>query len=183
MSRIGKQPITLPAGVTATIASGLVTVRGPKGEVAVPLHPRVRVELEGTTLRVSVTDPTAKNDRALWGLGQRLVQNAVIGVTKGFSTALEVHGVGFRAEVKGGTIELHLGFSHPIRFPLPTGITASVEKNTVTLSGIDTQLVGETAARIRALRKPDAYHGKGVRYVGEVLKLKPGKAVKGTASQ
>lgn len=159
-----------------------MVIRGPKGEVAVPLHSHVRVQLDGTTLRVSVTDPNAKSDRALWGLTARLLQNAVIGVTKGFSMALEVHGVGFRAEVKGNALELHLGFSHPISFPLPTGMIASVEKSTVMLSGIDKQLVGETAARIRALRKPDAYHGKGVRYAGEVLKLKPGKAVKGAAA-
>ncbi len=182
MSRIGKQPITIPNGVTVSIAERCATVRGPKGEVAVPVHPRVRVELDGATLRVSVTDPAAKNDRALWGLEQRLIENAIIGVTKGFTRALEVHGVGYRAEVKGSALELHLGFSHPIRFPLPTGMTALVEKNTVTLSGIDKQLVGETAARIRAIRKPDAYHGKGVRYVGEVLKLKPGKAAKGAAT-
>lgn len=182
MSRVGKQPIALPSGVTAAIEAGRATVRGPKGEVVVPLHPRVRVELDGTTLRVSVIDPDAKSDRALWGLTTRLLQNAVAGVTKGFSRALEVHGVGYRAEVKGSVLELHLGFSHPIRFPLPAGMIASVEKNTVTLSGIDKQLVGETAARIRSLRKPDAYHGKGVRYAGETLKLKPGKTVKGATA-
>lgn len=182
MSRIGKQPIILPAGVTATVASGQVTLRGPKGELTVTLHPRVTVTEATGSLHVAVRSPDAKDDRALWGLTARLLANAITGVTNGFTKALEVHGVGYRAEVKGSALELHLGHSHPIRFPLPNGITATVEKNTVTLAGIDKQLVGETAARIRTLRKPDAYHGKGVRYAGEALKLKPGKAVKGAAS-
>jgi large subunit ribosomal protein L6 len=182
MSRIGKQPIMLPSGVTAAIADRRVAVRGPKGEISVPLHAAVTVTSANGALAVTVARPQIKDNRALWGLTSRLLQNAVTGVTKGFDRKLEVQGVGFRAEVKGSSIELHLGFSHPVQFSLPKGITSVVEKSVITLSGIDAQLVGETAARLRALRKPDAYHGKGIRYFGEVLKLKPGKAVKGAAA-
>ena len=178
MSRVGKQPIPLSTGVTAAIASGCVTVRGPKGEVAVLVHPHVTVTETSGVLGVRVAAPDAKKDRALWGLTARLLRNAVVGVTKGFERKLDIQGVGYRADVKGNALELHLGFSHPIRFPLPAGIVASIEKSIVTISGVDRQLVGETAAQVRALRKPDAYHGKGIRYVGEVLKLKPGKAAK-----
>lgn len=178
MSRIGKQPITIPNGVSASIEARRMVVRGPKGEVVVPLHAHVTVRETDGVLGVQVARPESKEDRALWGLTARLIQNAVTGVTAGFDRKLDIQGVGFRAEVKGDAIELHLGFSHPVRFPLPTGITATVEKNIITVRGIDRQVVGEIAASLRALRKPDAYHGKGIRYFGEVLKLKPGKAVK-----
>ncbi|MDO8622400.1 MAG: 50S ribosomal protein L6 [bacterium] len=178
MSRIGKQPITIPNGVSAAIEERRIVVRGPKGEVVVPTHAHVTVREAGGILTVQVARPESKEDRALWGLTARLIQNAIVGVTVGFDRKLEIQGVGFRAEVKGDALELHLGFSHPVRFPLPTGISATVEKNIMTVRGIDKQVVGETAASLRALRKPDAYHGKGIRYLGEVLKLKPGKAVK-----
>lgn len=178
MSRIGKQPIAIPSRVTATIGDQRITVRGPKGELVVSLHPVVTVVTADGALTITVVRPQVKDHRALWGLTARLIQNAITGVTMGFERKLEVQGVGFRAEVKGMSLELHLGFSHPVQFPLPKGITATVEKNVIALSGIDAQLVGETAARVRALRKPDAYHGKGIRFFGETLKLKPGKAVK-----
>jgi len=178
MSRIGKQPITIPNGVSASIAERQMVVRGPKGEVAVLIHAHVTVREADGVLTVQVARPESKEDRALWGLTARLIQNAIVGVTAGFERKLEVQGVGFRAEVKGDALELHLGFSHPVRFVLPAGISAVVEKNIITVRGIDRQVVGEIAASLRALRKPDAYHGKGIRYVGEVLKLKPGKAVK-----
>jgi len=178
MSRIGKQPITIPNGVTVSIATGGATVRGPKGSLVVPIHPAVTAAVNDGVLTVTVAQPQVKDQRALWGLTARLFQNAIAGVTKGFERKLEVQGVGFRAEVKGVGLELHVGFSHPVQFPLPKEITAAVEKNIITISGIDAQAVGETAARLRAIRKPDAYHGKGIRYAGEVLKLKPGKAVK-----
>ncbi|MBI4449863.1 50S ribosomal protein L6 [Candidatus Uhrbacteria bacterium] len=178
MSRIGKQPITIPNGVSAAIEERRMVVRGPKGEVIVPIHAHVTVREDGGILTVHVARPDSKEDRALWGLTARLIQNAIVGVTAGFDRKLEVQGVGFRAEVKGDALELHLGFSHSVRFPLPKGIAATVEKNIITVRGIDRQVVGETAASLRALRKPDAYHGKGIRYFGEVLKLKPGKAVK-----
>ncbi|MDO8599466.1 MAG: 50S ribosomal protein L6 [bacterium] len=178
MSRIGKAPIAIPNGVTAAVADGRVTVHGPKGELVVPIHPVVTVTVSDGVAAVTVARPQTKDQRALWGLTARLLQNAIAGVTKGFERKLDVQGVGFRAEVKGSALELHLGFSHPIQFPLPSGVTATVEKNIITIQGIDVQCVGETAARLRTLRTPDAYHGKGIRYFGEVLKLKPGKAVK-----
>ncbi|MBI4142326.1 50S ribosomal protein L6 [Candidatus Uhrbacteria bacterium] len=184
MSRVGKVPITIPSGVTIAAAAGRVDVRGPKGVVTVPVHPHVTVTDDAGVLRVTVAHPTQKHDRALWGLTARLLQNACTGVTKGFERQLEIHGVGFRAEVRGSALELALGFSHPVHFPLPDGITASVEKNVITLRGFDRQVVGETAARLHRLRKPDAYHGKGVRFAGVPLKLKPGKAAKtGTAAK
>lgn len=182
MSRIGKQPIVIPNGVTAAVADGRVIVHGSRGDLVVVLHPVVTATLTDGVLAVTVARPETKSHRALWGLTARLIQNAITGVTKGFERKLEIHGVGLRAEVKGNALELHLGFSHSVHFPLPDGVAAAIEKNIITLQGNDTQLVGETAARIRALRKPDAYHGKGIRYAGETLKLKPGKTVKGAAA-
>lgn len=183
MSRIGKQPISIPAGVTVAQETGRVVVRGAKkGEVIVPLHAHVSVTQENGVVRVGVASPGLKEDRALWGLTARLIQNAIVGVTKGFEKQLEIQGVGFRAEVKGNALSFALGFSHPVTFPLPKGITATVEKNIITIRGIDRQVVGETTAQVRRLRKPDVYHGKGIRYAGQVLKLKPGKAAKTSAA-
>ena len=182
MSRIGKQPITIPSGVTIAVTPVEAQVHGPKGTVVVPLHPQVTVTQEGGVLTVTVSRPRAKEGRSLWGLTARLLQNAVHGSTTGFERKLEIHGVGFRAEVKGSAIDLALGFSHPVSYPLPSGVQATIEKNVITLRGIDKQLVGATAAQLRKLRKPDAYHGKGIRYAEEVIKLKPGKAVKGAGA-
>lgn len=179
MSRIGKQPIAIPQGVTVTLADGRCVVRGPKGVVEVPLHAHVTVREADGALHVGVARPNAKEDRALWGLTARLLQNAVAGTVQEFERKLEIQGVGFRVALKGSTLEFNLGYSHPVTFALPEGITAAVEKNVVTIRGIDKQRVGQVAAQLRSLRKPDAYHGKGVRYFGEVLKLKPGKAAKG----
>ncbi|MDO8463113.1 MAG: 50S ribosomal protein L6 [bacterium] len=179
MSRIGKQPIRIPDQVTVTRGDGRAVVRGPKGEVLVPIHRNVMVDEQGGVLTVTVVRPNVKDDRALWGLTTRLLTNAILGVTVGYTKRLEVHGVGFRVTAKGSTLEFLLGYSHPVPFELPDGVTATIEKNTVTVSGIDKQLVGEVAAKMHALRKPDAYHGKGVRYSGVILKLKPGKAAKG----
>lgn len=178
MSRIGKVPINIPAGVTVVQETGHLVVHGPKGEVSVLVHPHVSVKQEDGAVRVMVASPDIKEDRSLWGLTARLIQNAVVGVTKGFEKQLEIQGVGFRAEAKGTAIDFALGFSHPVKFQLPKNITATVEKNIITIRGVDRQVVGETAAQIRRLRKPDAYHGKGIRYAGQVLKLKPGKAAK-----
>lgn len=179
MSRVGKQPIRVPDGVTVAIEHGSCAVRGSKGELRVPIHPHVTVRQEDHVLTVVVANPAFKQDRALWGLTARLLQNAIAGITSDFERKLEIFGVGYRVAAKGRSLELQLGYSHPIVFHLPDGVSASIEKNIITITGADKQLVGATAARLRALKKPDAYHGKGVRYVGEVLKLKPGKAVKG----
>lgn len=181
MSRIGKKPITLPSGVTVTVALPLVTVKGPKGELKVELHRHVAVELADNELTVSVKKPDEKYDRSLWGLSRALLANAIIGVSEGFEKRLEINGVGYKAVAKGQNLELALGYSHPIVHPLPAGISAKVEKNVIIVSGIDKQLVGETAAQIRDYRKPEPYKGKGIKYADEVIRRKAGKVVKAAA--
>lgn len=181
MSRIGKQPIEIPSGVSLEINDARVRVKGPKGSLEAQVHPSVRVSQSENTASVTVLDPTDKDHRALWGLWQRLLQNMVQGVSKGFEKKLELQGVGYRVALNGNKLTLNLGYSHPIDFPLPSGIEGSVEKNTITLKGVDKQLIGETAARIRSLRKPEPYKGKGIRYVGEVIRMKAGKAGKAGA--
>lgn len=182
MSRIGKQPIAIPAGVEVTIRDLEVLVKGPKGELRQPLHRHVTVTRDGDYLTVAVQLPEVKNQRSLWGLYQRLISNMINGVTNGFSRQLEVNGVGYRAAVSGNALTLQLGYSHPIVYQIPTGITITVEKNTITISGSDKQLVGQTAAEIRSLRKPEPYKGKGIKYAGEVIRRKSGKtAAKGAA--
>ncbi len=181
MSRIGKQFIPVPTDVEVVITDTTVAVKGAKGSLSLLLHSHVRVARDGDQLNVSVLNPTEKDDRALWGLFQRLVLNMVVGVTKGFQKVLEVNGVGFKVAVSGSTLNLALGFSHPVTFTLPAGIEAKVEKNVITISGIDKQLVGETSARIRALKKPEPYKGKGIKYSDEVIKRKATKAAKAGA--
>jgi large subunit ribosomal protein L6 len=176
MSRIGRAPIPLPAGVDLTIREGHVTVKGPKGTLEVPLHERLQVAVEDG--EVLVRRPSdRRDDRAQHGLARALVANAILGVTEGFVKHLEIQGVGYRCAMKGATLELSVGYSHPVVIEPPAGITiTSTEPTRIQVSGIDKQLVGQVAADIRAVRKPDAYHGKGVRYRGEYIKLKPGKA-------
>lgn len=178
MSRIGKQPIHIPAGVQVARDGTDVRVKGPKGELSLALHPSVHCAQENSTLTITVTNPDEKSQRALWGLSQRLVANMVQGVTAGFSKQLEVNGVGFKVALSGTSLTLSLGFSHPVVFQLPAGISAIVEKNVITISGIDKQLVGETAARIRSLKKPEPYKGKGIKYTDEKIRRKAGKAGK-----
>jgi large subunit ribosomal protein L6 len=178
MSRIGKKPISLPKGVKVEVKDGLVLVQGQKGVLQRPL-------LQG--LDVSITDSEVvlarkgddKRSRSYHGLMRTLVANMVEGVSKGFEKKLEIVGIGYRSELKGDNVAFYLGYSHPIDFPLPKGISAEIEKQTmVTIKGIDKELVGQTAAKIRDLRKPDPYKGKGVKYSGEVLKKKAGKTGK-----
>lgn len=183
MSRIGKSPITIPDGVTMDVSDTACTVKGPKGELTVRLHPHVRVTVEGTVARVGVTNPDEKRDRAVWGLFRVLISNLVEGVTKGFSKQLEIHGVGYRASAEGKNLTLNLGFSHPVIFPIPDGSTISVEKNIITIGGIDKQQIGEIAAAIRRLRPPEPYKGKGIRYVGEHVRRKAGKVVKAAGAK
>ena len=177
MSRIGKLPIAVPSGVTITVDSDLVRVKGPKGELEVPYLSELNVDLEDGTVKV-----TRKNDeriaRAQHGLQRSLINNAVEGVTKGFEKKLEVNGVGFRVAMSGSDLELSLGFSHPVRYKAPEGITISTNKMEITVSGIDKQKVGQAAAEIRALRKPEPYKGKGIKYVDEYILRKVGKAGK-----
>ncbi|MBI4272708.1 50S ribosomal protein L6 [Candidatus Uhrbacteria bacterium] len=181
MSRIGKQPITVPGGVDVNIDGSVVAIKGPKGSLQRTLHSAVTIGKDGSTLHVTVGDPQNNTHKALWGLSQRLVSNMVNGVTKGFEKQLELNGVGFRASLSGRALTLNVGFSHAVEFSLPLGIEAKVEKNVITLSGIDKELVGQTAASIRKIRKPEPYKGKGIRYVGEVVRKKAGKAAKAGA--
>ena len=176
MSRVGRSPIPLPAGVDLTIRPGHVTVKGPKGTLEVVLNTRLEVAVEDG--QVLVRRPSdRRDDRAQHGLARSLIANAITGVTTGYVKDLEIQGVGYRCAVKGSNLELSLGFSHPVVVEPPEGITiTSSEPTKIQVSGIDKQLVGQVAADIRALRSPDAYHGKGVRYRGEFVKLKPGKA-------
>lgn len=178
MSRVGKQPVTIPDGITVTVQGDQCAVKGPKGSLSLAIHAHVTLSVEGSTASVKVSDPDDKRDRALWGLYRVLLSNMIEGVQKGFTKQLEIRGVGFRAANEGKDLVLNLGFSHPIKFVLPEGITATVEKNIITVAGIDKQLVGETAAKIRKHRPPEPYKGKGIRYVGEYVRQKAGKVVK-----
>lgn len=176
MSRIGKQPIIIPSGVEVKIDNNLVTVKGPKGEMSEKIHPLVKIDQSDNEIKVSVGDEEEKFQRSLWGLSQRLIANMVHGVSEGFSKKLEVNGVGYKAEVKGKTLVLQLGFSHPIDYPFPEGIDIEVEKNQIIVSGADKQQVGQTSAEIRSFRKPEPYKGKGIKYSDETIRRKAGKA-------
>lgn len=180
MSRIGKKPVLLPSGVDATVEQGLVTVKGPKGTVAVTLaeHVTVTLQAEPRSLLVSVEREENVDQRALWGLFRQLLQNAVEGVQKPFEKSLEFVGVGYKVALEGRKVMMDLGFSHRVPFDLPEGIEAKVDKQILTLTGIDKYLVGETAARIRRIRPPEPYKGKGVKYTDEVIRRKAGKTAK-----
>ena len=180
MSRIGKQPIELTAGVTVTADGSTVTVGGPKGTLRRALRPEVQIVQEGNMLSVKPVG-TSRETSAYWGLVRALVAGMVEGVSRGFEKKLEVVGVGYRPTLDGEVLQLTLGYSHPVRVEAPAGISFKVEKNTITVSGIDKELVGNTAAKIRALKKPEPYKGKGIRYLGEVVRRKAGK--KATASK
>ncbi len=175
MSRIGKQPIPVPAGVDVQIEPGLVRVKGPKGELSEPVARDLGVEQQNG--EIVVTRPSERGEhRALHGLTRSLIANMVQGVTEGFRRSLDIVGVGYRAEMKGKQVVLALGYSHPVVFDVPPGIDVAIDKQThITVTGIDRQAVGQVAANIRRLRKPDPYKQKGVRYTGEVLKKKAGK--------
>ncbi|HNU81123.1 MAG TPA: 50S ribosomal protein L6 [bacterium] len=174
MSRLGKLPIKLLEGVSAQFNNGVLTVKGPKGELSRALKTPVTVEIDEAAIRIVVTQNT-KDASAYWGLYRALVNNMVTGVKVGFTKKLEINGVGYRVAVNGSKLNLNLGYSHPIEFPLPAGISATVEANVITLSGIDNELLGNTAFKIRKLRVPEPYKGKGVKYVDEVLRRKAGK--------
>ncbi len=182
MSRIGKLPIQIPAGVKATIEGSQVTIEGPKGRLTREFHPDMAIRTEGEALLVERPDDD-KNHRALHGLTRSLLYNMVEGVSKGYERVLEIQGVGYRAALNGKNLSLSVGFSHGVEVPARDGISFEVgqdaARNTlVMIRGIDKELVGSTAAQIRALRKPEPYKGKGIRYRGEVVKLKPGKSGK-----
>jgi large subunit ribosomal protein L6 len=176
MSRIGKKPISVPDKVKVDIKPDTVVVTGPKGTVTNPVPPGIKWEQKDKQL-VAVRQDDSGPQRAYHGLARALVANAVRGVTEGFSRELEIVGVGYRAEQKKKSVVFTLGFSHPIEYPIPPGINITVDKQTrLVITGVDRQQVGQTAANIRSLKKPDPYKNKGIRYVGEVLKKKAGKA-------
>ena len=175
MSRIGKMLITIPDGVNVAIDNSLVKVDGPKGRLAQRLPPGIGVSVEKDVVAIS-NKSSQKKSSALHGLTRSLIFNMVTGVSKGFEKSLELVGIGYRAELKGTSLHLSLGYSHPVRFELPKGITAKIEKQTkITIEGIDKQLVGETAAIIRSFKKPEPYKGKGIKYINETVKRKLGK--------
>jgi len=175
MSRVGKKAIAIPSGVTATVEGQIVKVKGPKGALSVALHGDVTAAVHGSEVKV---DPRAdtKRARAMWGTYRSLLANAMAGVTKGFERRLEINGVGYRAALQGKSLQVQLGYSHDIVYPIPEGITIAVPRPTeVVVSGIDEQKVGHVAAVIRAFRKPEPYKGKGVKYAGEYIFRKEGK--------
>ncbi|MFQ5849752.1 MAG: 50S ribosomal protein L6 [Candidatus Binatia bacterium] len=177
MSRVGKLPVSIPEGVKVTLEDGAIHAEGPKGRLSAKLPERIWVKVDGKELRVGRGSDTAR-DKALHGLTRKLVANIVAGVSKGFRRVLEINGVGYRVEVKGMVLHLTLGYSHPVEFPLPHGVTATVERQTViTLECPDKQLLGQTAAMIRRLKVPEPYKGKGIKYQEEVIRRKAGKAV------
>jgi large subunit ribosomal protein L6 len=178
MSRIGKQPVEIPSGVTVDVAGDTVNVKGPGGALSQRVDPDKKVTVADGEVRVE-RPSDEREHRALHGLTRSLIANMVEGVTKGYEKRLEIQGVGYRAALKGKDIELQVGFSHPVNFPAPQGIEFEVPApNRITVKGIDKQLVGETAARIRRIRKPEPYKGKGIRYEGEYVRKKAGKAAK-----
>ncbi|MFC1612383.1 50S ribosomal protein L6 [Patescibacteria group bacterium] len=182
MSRIGKKPIIIPNGVEVNINGQNVSAKGPKGDLELNLHKLVKAEIKKENdekfLQVTVLDPENVTQRALWGLSAKLIYNIIEGVTKGFEKKLEVNGVGYKVSLQGNKLKLEVGYSHPVEYALPEGIEAKVEKNIITISGIDKQLVGEVAAQIRKIRKPEPYKGKGIKYIDEEVRRKAGKAAK-----
>ena len=177
MSRIGKKPVPVPAGVKVAVEGSAVRVEGPKGTQGLTLPAEIAARLEQQQLIVSCQEDGGKRSHALHGLMRTLIANLVIGVTQGFQKELEIEGLGYKAQTQGKTLHLQFGFSHPILFPIPEGITIVTPKPTqITVQGINKQLVGQVAADIRALCPPEPYKGKGVKYVGEVIRRKVGKA-------
>jgi large subunit ribosomal protein L6 len=182
MSRIGKKLITIPAGVTADIQKNELIVKGPKGELRQALHPHVTVAINGQEVSIKVLDENSKQDRSLWGTFGSLVRNMITGVTAGFKRQLEINGVGYKAAMKGQNLILEVGFSHPVEVVPTAGMKFAVEKNVITVEGADKQLVGEMAAQIRKVKKPEPYKGKGIKYIEEIVRRKAGKtAAKGAA--
>jgi large subunit ribosomal protein L6 len=176
MSRVGKKPIQLPKGVTVKIEGHEIEVKGGKGTLRRGLHSRVQVAVVDETIQVKAAGD-GREGNALQGLTRTLINNMMVGVTTGYTRVLEISGVGYRADLRGDVLHLTLGYSHPIEFKLPEGVAASVDKqNRITLTGVDKELLGQTAAKIRAFRRCDPYKAKGIKYAGEVVRRKVGKA-------
>ena len=175
MSRIGKMPIPISKEISVGLQGDVLTVKGPKGQLQRKINPIVELGIEDEVIHVSVREET-RDSKALHGLHRALIANMVQGVSKGFHRELEIIGVGYRAEVSGRKATFHLGYSHPIEYELPEGIDAKIDKAKITLSGIDKELIGMTAAKIRSFRKPEPYKGKGIKYAEERIRRKAGKA-------
>jgi len=185
MSRIGKQPINIPEGVQISIKDNVIEVSGPKGKLTENLVPNVNVEIKdrdqselGKEILVSVKNPENKEQRSRWGLQRSLINNMVVGLTDGFTKQLEVNGVGYKVTLQDKKIVLNVGYSHPVNYDLPEKVDAQIEKNLITLNSFDKQLLGQVAAEIRAIRKPEPYKGKGIKYIEEVIRRKEGKIAK-----
>ncbi|MCK4892033.1 MAG: 50S ribosomal protein L6 [Candidatus Pacebacteria bacterium] len=179
MSKIGKQPINIPSGITFSVNdNNIIVVKGPKGELTNKINLKVSIKVKDSQVIVSVKNNTKKN-YAIWGLSRALIANMIEGVEKGFEKKLEIQGIGYKVLQKGNDLEFSLGFSHKVIFKAPKGIEFNVEKNIIILTGIDKQLVGQIAADIRSKKKPEPYKGKGIRYLGEQVRRKVGKKVAG----
>ena len=176
MSRLGKLPIELGEGVQVKIEDDFIVVKGPKGELKEKMHELIKININDKEIKITVANPENKKEKALWGLYRSLVKNMVVGVTEGYEKKLEINGVCYRAQTSGRKLTLNVGYSHPVDYNLPEGIEAQVEGNIITISGINKQLVGEAAAQIRKIRKPEPYKGKGIKYIDEVIRRKAGKA-------
>lgn len=180
MSRLGKLPIELGDNTQARIENDFIIVKGPKGELKQKINDLVAIKIGDKEIVVSIKNLNNKKERAFWGLMRSLIQNMVTGVEVGFSKQLEINGVGYKAAVSGKKVTLNVGFSHPVEYNLPEGISVSVEKNLITVEGIDKQSVGEVAAQLRKVKKPEPYKGKGIKYIDEIIRRKESKtAVKG----
>lgn len=177
MSRVGKEPIVLPKGIEASVASGVLTVKGAKETKVLDTMDRVNMEISEGKIVFGLKGET-KQDRAFWGTYRALANNIVVGLSQGFEKKLEINGVGYRAAVNGSKLEMALGYSHPIIFDIPTGIEMAVEKNVISIKGADRQQVGQVAAVIREFRPPEPYKGKGVKYIDETIRRKAGKTSK-----
>ncbi len=178
MSRIGKKTITIPAGVTVEVQGDLIRVKGPKGELTRTVSPLVQIQVAAEGVMVDVKNKEDKQERSLWGTFGSHVTNMVRGVTEGFKKQLEINGVGYKAAMQGKDLKLDVGFSHSVIFPLPSVVSAQVEKNVITLESIDKELLGATAAKLRSVRPPEPYKGKGIKYSDETIRRKAGKAAK-----
>jgi len=175
MSRIGKQQIEIPSGVTITADSGVIVVSGPKGKLERIIHPAVTVSIADSLVSVNVVNTEDKKERSLWGTFAAHVKNMITGVSQGFEKKLEINGVGYRVAMQGKDLKLEVGFSHPVIYKIPESVTASVEKNVITLVSHDVEALGQTASEIRAIKKPEPYKGKGIKYMDEVIRRKAGK--------
>jgi large subunit ribosomal protein L6 len=177
MSRVGKKPIAIPKGVEIKLEDRTLTVKGPKGSLSRSIHPKVNVQVQDQEVTVTI-DGVSKDLKSLHGLHRALIANMVTGVTKGFERGLEIVGVGFKADLSGRTAVLNVGYSHPVSFSLPEGIDAKIEKTRISLAGIDKELLGLTASKLRDIKRPEPYKGKGIKYAEEYIRRKAGKAGK-----